>query len=53
MPIEKVDELMKQTKPKSKHDDVWTTTELTQILGYSRQYVWELIGLGKLATLPR
>jgi len=32
MPIEKVDELMKQTKPKSKHDDVWTTTELTQIL---------------------
>ena len=52
MPIEKVDTLMKG-RPKSKHDDVWTTTELTQILGFSRQYVWELIGRGKIASMPR
>jgi len=50
---EKIDLLMKQTKPKSKYDDVWTTKELSQILGFSRQYIWELIGKGKIATLPR
>ena len=51
--IEKIDSLMKQPKPKSRHDKEWTTTELTHILGVSRQYIWELIGRGKLATLPR
>ena len=50
---EKIDLVMKQTKPKSKYDDVWTTKELSQILGFSRQYIWELIGKGKIATLPR
>ena len=53
MTIEKIDELMKQTKPKSRFEKEWTTTELTHILGFSRQYIWELIGRGKLATLPR
>ena len=50
---EKIDLLMKQTKKQSKYNDVWTTKELSQILGFSRQYIWELIGKGKIATLPR
>ena len=51
--IEKIDSLMKQPKCKSRFEKEWTTTELTHILGVSRQYIWELIGRGKLATLPR
>ena len=50
---EKIDLVMKQTKKQSKYNDVWTTKELSQILGFSRQYIWELIGKGKIATLPR
>jgi len=50
MVVNKIDQLMKQTKKKTRHEKHWSTKELCEMLGVSRAYISKLVMQGKIAA---